>query len=169
MVAMTLCYLTEGDPLELILLAKQKRGGFIGKYNGIGGKVNHGENSYDAAIRELKEEIGVEPSINTNNEYAGLEYKGSVTFIYDTYPDSNTQVHLFFLSEWVNEPIETDETIPDWFDIDFIPYEVMPELDKHWFPFLLQGKRINGRFQWSGGTPDAEIIIRDLDTDRLLN
>ena len=44
-----------------ILLAMKKRGFGKGKWNGVGGKVQRGETTKEAAIRETKEEIGVVP------------------------------------------------------------------------------------------------------------
>ena len=48
----TLCPLIKDDQ---ILLAMKKRGFGVGKWNGVGGKVEKGEEIIDAAIREIKE------------------------------------------------------------------------------------------------------------------
>ena len=45
-----------------ILLAEKKRGFGIGKFNGIGGKVEKDETIEEAMIRETQEEIGVTPT-----------------------------------------------------------------------------------------------------------
>jgi 8-oxo-dGTP pyrophosphatase MutT (NUDIX family) len=40
-----------------VLLAMKKRGFGAGKWNGVGGKVQEGEDIVVAALREIKEEI----------------------------------------------------------------------------------------------------------------
>ena len=53
----TLCFLVkEGE----VLLAMKKRGFGVGKWNGVGGKVKEGEDVFLSAVREIKEEIGVD-------------------------------------------------------------------------------------------------------------
>ena len=52
----TLCFLLRDGQ---ILLAMKKRGFGEGKWNGAGGKVNAGETVEHAAVRELREEVGV--------------------------------------------------------------------------------------------------------------
>jgi len=57
----TLCFLLKGDEI-LLAVKKQSLSGFgagIGKWNGVGGKVDEGETIRFAAIRELNEEVGV--------------------------------------------------------------------------------------------------------------
>ena len=58
----TLCFLVreiKGDK-ELLLAMKKKRFG-VGKWNGVGGKLDLGKDKdiFDAAIREMEEEINV--------------------------------------------------------------------------------------------------------------
>jgi len=45
---------------DVLLIEKQKPLWQAGKFNGIGGKVEEGETSVDAMIREFKEETGIE-------------------------------------------------------------------------------------------------------------
>ena len=55
----TLLFLIKDDSQE-ILLAMKKRGFGEGKFNCTGGKIEEGETIPQAAIREAKEEIGVD-------------------------------------------------------------------------------------------------------------
>lgn len=52
----TLIFLKCGD--ELLLLNRQK-GAWMGRWNGVGGKIDTFENSLQGAIRETKEETGI--------------------------------------------------------------------------------------------------------------
>ena len=44
-----------------ILLMRKKRGLGAGKINGPGGRIEAGESSLDAAVRETREELGIVP------------------------------------------------------------------------------------------------------------
>ena len=55
----TLILLLKGNPVAEVLLGYKKIGFGQGKYTGIGGKIERGEERTDAAIRELFEETTV--------------------------------------------------------------------------------------------------------------
>jgi hypothetical protein len=48
------------SPYAHVLLGLKQRGFGTGKWNGFGGKVEKGEEIRDAAVREMKEEAGIE-------------------------------------------------------------------------------------------------------------
>ncbi|MEK6845806.1 MAG: NUDIX domain-containing protein, partial [Nanoarchaeota archaeon] len=56
----TLCILIKRDE---VLLGMKKRGFGIGKYNSFGGKLKLGETIEEAALREVKEDGGIEAEI----------------------------------------------------------------------------------------------------------
>ena len=122
----TLCILRKDNK---ILLAKKKRGFGVGKYNGVGGKIEAGETIEQAMIRETNEEINVIP---TKYEKVGI-----VEF--DEYYKGNKQKLVFYLYmayEWDGEPQESEEMSPSWFDIKDIPYKDMFADDKYWLPLV---------------------------------
>ncbi len=55
----TLCFITCGDEVLLLRGAPDKRL-WPGRYNGIGGHVERGEDVRSAALREIREEVGIE-------------------------------------------------------------------------------------------------------------
>lgn len=124
-----------------ILLAMKKRGFGEGKFNGVGGKLEPNETPEMAMIREAQEEISVTPIEYTKvGIMEFLEYfKGS---------KENIIFHLFVATAWDGEPQESDEMKPQWFDIDKIPYNQMFADDKYWMPYILEGKKINGFFEF---------------------
>ncbi|MCI8412102.1 MAG: 8-oxo-dGTP diphosphatase [Clostridia bacterium] len=124
-----------------ILLAMKKRGFGIGKYNGIGGKIEKGETPEEAMIREAQEEVLVTP---TKYDKVGVVefiefYKGK---------KQNVIFHLFVATNWEGEPQESEEMNPKWFKINEIPYNQMFEDDRYWLPIILQGKKIKAFFEF---------------------
>lgn len=119
-----------------LCLAMKKKGFGVGKWNGVGGKVEDKETIKEAAIRELKEEIGVDAHQNH------LEEVGNIKFYFNGKPDWNQHMHIFFIKNWTGEPIETDEMAPQWYDNDKIPYEKMWIDDPYWLPQVIEGKKI---------------------------
>lgn len=118
-----------------ILLIHKKRGIGAGKINGPGGKIDPGETPIEAAIREVREEVGVVAS--------GVAPAGELWFDFL----DGTAIHctVFIADDYEGEPVETDEAVPLWFDVDDIPFERMWADDELWFPHLLAGRRFEGR------------------------
>ena len=55
----TLCFITHGEEVLLLLGGARKRL-WAGRYNGLGGHVEAGEDIYTSARREVREEAGLE-------------------------------------------------------------------------------------------------------------
>jgi 8-oxo-dGTP diphosphatase len=123
----TLVFVLRG---EEILLIDKKRGLGKGKVNGPGGKVDPGETIEQCAVRECREELGI--------EVFDLEAFGEHRFQFvDGY-----SIHCFvYRSErFGGTPVETPEAAPRWTPVDAIPYELMWEDDALWLPLLLRGQ-----------------------------
>jgi len=130
---MTLLFLRREDE---ILLALKKRGFGVGKWNGVGGKVEPGETIVQAAVRECQEEIGVTP--------AAPKLVGRLKFLDESDPNFCHDAHIFIATKWHGVPHETEEMRPQWFALAQIPYEHMWSDDQLWLPILLQGKLFKG-------------------------
>lgn len=124
----TLLFLRKDDQ---ILLAMKKRGFGQGKWNGVGGKADPGENEYQAAIRECQEEIGVTP--------IKPKLVGKIKFYDNADPSFGHHAHVFLATEWEGEPVETEEMRPQWFTLANIPYDKMWADDIFWLPIMLEG------------------------------
>ena len=136
----TLCYLMRGNPPNEILLGLKKAGFGEGKYGGFGGKIEPGETVTIAAIRELQEETGVKVLEKD------LQRMGHLTFLFPARPKWSQVVHVFLVTRWDGDPMESTEMIPAWFAIDEIPFEHMWQDVTHWLPRILAGQRIRARF-----------------------
>jgi 8-oxo-dGTP diphosphatase len=125
-----------------ILLAQKKRGFGVGKYNGVGGKVEYGEGIESATIRETKEEIDVQ--VKDIKKIAELKFE------YLDNPQWNQLVHVYFCEDWAGEPSESGEVAPKWFTVDTIPYSQMWPDDAIWLPKVLEGEKLLGQFVFEG-------------------
>lgn len=133
----TLCFIMRDGQ---ILLIRKKRGLGAGKINGPGGRLEKGETSLMAAIRETQEEVGVTPT--------DLLQVGELFFQFlDGY---KLHVAVFAASGCEGELCETEEATPMWTDIEKIPYHDMWEDDAYWLPLLLRRKKFCGRFVFDG-------------------
>ncbi|MBI5061788.1 MAG: 8-oxo-dGTP diphosphatase [Candidatus Aenigmarchaeota archaeon] len=129
----TLCHILDDGKL---LLIKKKRGIGAGFWNAAGGKVEEGEDIRDAAIREVREEVGLTP-INPEKIGALDFYFGNELFMV---------VHVFLSREFGGVAMETDEALPRWFHVNDIPYNEMWQDDLHWVPVMLRNEKFTGKF-----------------------
>ncbi len=153
MIKTTLCLLLRRDE---ICLALKKRGFGAGRWNGMGGKVAGGETIRQAAVRELREEVGVAA------ESKHLIPIGRLKFFFNQKPNWAQEMHIYFLRRWRGEPQETEEMQPRWFPIGAIPFDQMWIDDQHWLPRALRGKKIEGKFYFSNdGTAIEKFDLRE--------
>ncbi|XP_031422324.1 7,8-dihydro-8-oxoguanine triphosphatase isoform X1 [Clupea harengus] len=124
-----------------VLLGMKKRGFGAGKWNGFGGKVEHGETIEQAARRELLEESGL--TVDTLDKLGNIKFE----FIGET---ELLDVHIFRADSFHGEPTESDEMRPQWFDCDKIPFSQMWADDILWFPMMFQKKKFLGYFKFQG-------------------
>ncbi len=141
----TLCLLIKGDKKE-ILLAMKKRGFGIGKWNGVGGKIDFkkgDKNIIEAAIRETQEEIGVKAK--------DLEKVAVLNFYFPYNKNWDQTVHVFLVKNWEGEPRESEEMLPKWFKTKELPFKEMWDDDKFWLPKVLGGKKLKAKFIFKEG------------------
>ncbi len=123
-----------------ILLIRKKRGLGSGKINGPGGRLEAGERPVDGAIREVQEELLVEP--------LAPSAAGELRFQFvDGY---SIHVFVFRSGECRGRASETDEAVPLWTPLDHIPYDEMWADDRIWLPLMLEGRPFSGRFIFDG-------------------
>ena len=139
-----------------ICLAMKKRGFGMGRWNGSGGKVEEGETVRDAALRETKEEIGVEPK--------NLQKVAEVSFYFPHKPAWDQKVHIYFCDEWNGEPTESEEMRPQWFSVSSLPFDTMWPDDRFWVPEVLAGKLVRGMFVFGEGDIIQEKNIEVVET-----
>ena len=148
----TLCLLIKEDK---ILLAMKKRGFGMGKWNGVGGKLDLLKGDKDilaTAVRETKEEIGIIPK--------ELDKVAVLSFYFPYKKAWDQDVHVYLIKDWDGEPTETEEMRPKWFKINELPFDQMWDDDKFWLPKILQGKKLKAKFIFKPGEKIAKHNIK---------
>ena len=134
----TLLFLRDGNE---VLLIRKKRGHGAGKINGPGGKIDPGESPLQAALRETREETGVQ--VRDATLMAEFRFLDLVALQWYGY--------VFLAHDWQGTPIETVEADPYWCPIDELPFARMWDDDRYWLPRLLDGERLRGDFLFDDG------------------
>jgi 8-oxo-dGTP diphosphatase/2-hydroxy-dATP diphosphatase len=129
-----------------VLLAMKKRGFGVGRWNGVGGKLQAGETMEASARRETAEEIGVVPG--------GMRRVARLQFYFA--PDAgddlqNIGCDVFICEEWSGQPSESEEMAPAWYPQDALPFGDMWPDDPHWLPLVLAGKQVEAEFLFGHG------------------
>lgn len=140
--------LKEGE----VLLGMKKRGFGVGRWNGFGGKIEEGETIEQGAHRELEEEVGIKA--------LDMQKVGILDFSFENDPKI-LEVHIFKITDFTGEPLESEEMKPQWFPFDSIPFDQMWSDDKYWFPYLLNNKLFKGAFLFDRPS-DAEYSAKIL-------
>lgn len=137
-----------------VCLAMKKRGFGMGRYNGVGGKVEEGESIEEAVKREALEEIGV--------EVGEMMKCAELSFTFPHKEDWNQRVHVYFTERWSGDIVETEEMNPTWFSVDAIPYDTMWPDDIFWLPKVLQGENIKAQFTFAEGDVIVEQEVHSI-------
>lgn len=150
----TLLYIVRGGQ---ILLIHKKRGLGAGKLNGAGGKVEPGESTIEAAMREFQEELRARPVAPRKVGEVGFEVLSGMSIL----------IHVFRSDALEGEPVETSEATPVWAPIDDPPYDRMWEDDRHWLPHLIEDRRFEAYARFEGDDMVHCRVVCLSDTDSL--
>ena len=138
-----LCLVTRvtRDGERQVLLGHKKTGLGRGKIVGLGGHVEPGEASADAAAREAKEEAGIRVS--------DLARAAHITFLFPVRPEWSMTVDVFTTTEFDGDPAETNEIRPEWFGRAALPLDRMWDDARQWLPRVLDGERLRATFSYA--------------------
>lgn len=101
------CFLIKDNK---VVVTKYKKGNRKeGYYEIPGGKIENGENAEQTAVREMKEETGIDIEIND------LKHKGVITV---EYPDRIIILDTFIAGKFKGEPKDFEENSSEWIEID---------------------------------------------------
>lgn len=116
-----------------------KRRGFgVGKWNGPGGKMEPGETSEQAVIREVKEETGLD--VKDLKKVAELE------FFFEEKEEWNQAADAYITKNFSGKIEASDEGELKWFKINELPFNQMWEDDPYWLPRALAEEFMKMKF-----------------------
>ena len=119
-----LCFIKNGNQILLIQVEYGKDKVF---WNGISGFIDTGESFEDAALREVKEEIGIQ-----------IDRKSLVQIGNHTVSE-NLELHVFTATKWNGVPKPMESSIKDvrWFPTTHLPFADMFPASEKWLPEIL--------------------------------
>ena len=130
----TLGFIFNSNFSKVLLVEKQRPDWQKGKLNGIGGKIESGEESLDCIVREVWEETGLKTKKEDWIYLGKMESSGWLVDIY-------TSLHH---GELGDASTITDEKI-DWFDPKNLPEKVLTNI--HWLVPLAIDKLKHNEFK----------------------
>lgn len=123
-----------------VLLGRKARGFGVGKVCGFGGKVLDGESVEAAALRELQEEVDLEPT-----DLGALEYCGQLRFDFDDTPGFTLHIAVFLCRVGVGRDCvissRSDEFLSPlrWHHQSDLPFQAMWPDAAQYMPLVLSG------------------------------
>jgi 8-oxo-dGTP pyrophosphatase MutT (NUDIX family) len=150
-VRVVLVYLVDSEQKK-VWLARKKRKACKDEFNGFGGEIEVNEEAKYAAVRELKEETGVD--VNSEN----LQFRGKIEFenVFSMGRRQMVDCYIFVVYSWDGEiKLKGDEAYDlRSFYLDNLPLREMPDGDQLWAQEVLRsGKKIRyGKIvkDWNG-------------------
>ena len=138
----TLVYLKRDGKTLMLHRVKKENDYHEGKYNGLGGKLDPGESPEDCAIRETREESGL--------DLVDPVLKGFITFPnFDGVDD--WYVFLFVGTHFSGEMIESPEGNLEWIDDDKLNDIPLWEGDYIFLPWLEGDRFFSAKFNYEDG------------------
>lgn len=130
----TLGYVLSHDRSEVLLIHRNARKDdqHLGKYNGLGGKMDAGEDVVACMQREIREEAGIEcrhMSLRGTISWPGFGKAGEdwlgFVFLIEDFTGTPAQINAEGTLEWI--PLERIMELPMW------------EGDRHFLPMVFDG------------------------------
>ena len=146
----TLGYVLSSDGRQVLLIHRNRRpeDPHFGKYNGLGGKLDVGEDIVACLRREVREEAGLECDavvLRGTISWPGFGKQGEDWFGF-----------LFRVDRWSGEPLtENPEGTLTWIDVDRMLELPLWEGDRHFLPLVFERtvRQFHGVMPYRDGRP----------------
>ena len=106
---------------------------------GFGGKVEPNESILEGAIREVKEECGLDLVPKDVKKLGVIDYETDTIC---------TEDHIFEVRNYSGEIEESEEMEPKWFEIENMPYDKMWKADEFWHPNFFRQQLFKASFKY---------------------
>jgi 8-oxo-dGTP diphosphatase len=136
------CFIIRRDEFgtRQVLLGRKKTGLGLGNIVGLGGKIEQGETALEAIVREIEEESSliVHPS--------AVSQVGFIRYAFPYRENWSQDSTVFVVDAFTGTPMESDEVVPDWYDVTELPLDGMWDDAKYWLPQVLAGETVHASF-----------------------
>jgi 8-oxo-dGTP diphosphatase len=146
----TLGYLLSPDQRQVLLIHRNRRANdpHLGKYNGLGGKVDRGEDVVSCLKREVREEAGLECD--------ALLLRGTVSWPGFGKQGEDWFGFIFRVERWHGSPLtENAEGALEWVAVDRVLELPLWEGDRYFLPlvFAETDQQFHGVMPYQDGRP----------------
>ena len=146
----TLAYILSPDGKRVLMVHRIARAkdDQLGKYNGLGGKMERDESVADCMIRELREEAGI--------EVEEMQLRGTINWTNFGPKGEDWLGFVFLVTRFRGEPWQENEEGPlSWVDLDKMEELPMWEGDRHFLPLVFDGdpRPFHGFMPYDKDTP----------------
>jgi 8-oxo-dGTP diphosphatase len=146
----TLGYILSQDGKHVLLIHRSRRSEdpHLGKYNGLGGKVNACEDVVTCIRREIREEAGI--------ECQSIRLRGTISWPGFGKQGEDWFGFIFIIDHWSGEPLcENAEGTLEWVEVSRITELPLWEGDHHFLPlvFSSSGQQFHGVMPYRDGRP----------------
>lgn len=146
----TLCYIKNEGKTLMLHRVKKENDMHMGKWNGLGGKLEEGETPEECVIREVREESG----LGIKNP----RLRGVLTFPKFS-KDEDWYAFVFTANEFEGELIDSREGILKWIDDCHVLNLNLWEGDKIFLKWLEQDKFFSGKFVYVDGKLQEHNVV----------
>jgi 8-oxo-dGTP diphosphatase len=148
----TLGYVLSPDGRRVLLIHRNRRADdtHFGKYNGLGGKLDAGEDVVSGMCREVREEAGL--------ECEELVLRGTISWPGFGKHGEDWFGFIFRIDRWSGQPLaENPEGTLAWVDVDRVLELPLWEGDRHFLPLVFgqSDKQFHGVMPYRDGRPVA--------------
>jgi len=138
----TLCYVRSGE--RTLMMHRNKKPGDVhmGKWNGLGGKLDSGESPDECVVREIREESGL--------TLLDPKLRGVLTFPAFK-PGEDWLVFVYTATRFEGELVECAEGDLEWVSGERLATLPLWEGDRIFLPWLEQERFFSGKFVYREG------------------
>jgi 8-oxo-dGTP diphosphatase len=146
----TLGYVMSPDRRRVLMIHRTGRPGDLhaGKYNGLGGKLDPGEDVATGMAREVREEAGV--------ECIDMVLRGTISWPGFGRHGEDWFGFIFRIDRWQGEPLTSSpEGTLGWVEVDRVLELPLWEGDRHFLPLVLgeDRRQFHGVMPYRDGNP----------------